>query len=75
MKNPYQHGGFLIAFGIVIVIFSYLDQANTLGLVIGAFAIVMGGASLVSDFFNQTLKILIVIAFITFIITAIGSGI
>ena len=75
MKNPYQHGGFLVAFGIVIVIFSYLDQANTLGLVIGAFAIVMGGASLVSDFFNQTLKILIVIAFITFIITAIGSGI
>ncbi len=75
MKNPYQHGGFLVAFGIVIVIFSYLDQANTLGLVIGAFAIVMGGASLVSDFFNQTLKILIVIAVITFIITAIGSGI
>ena len=75
MKNPYQHGGFLVAFGIVIVIFSYLDQANTLGLVIGAFAIVMGGASLVSDFFNQTLKSLIVIAFITFIITAIGSGI
>ena len=75
MKRPYQHGGFLVAFGLVIGILSYLDHANTLGLVIGAFAIVMGGASLVSDFFNQTLKILIVIAVITFIITAIGSGI